>query len=108
VAIFRVIVRGRFGPLDAEHRTGLLAAAGEHDLLTSAPLFTATGTLSYDRRADFFSYRIEVRVDEHEPGASRAAALERAVAVATADLERRGLPWRDLRTEGVDMASVWD
>ncbi len=24
------------------------------------------------------------------------------------DLERRGLPWRDLRTEGTDMASVWE
>jgi hypothetical protein len=108
MAIFRIIVRGRFGPLDADRRADLLAAADQHDVVTGGPLFTATGTLAYDRRVDFFSYRVEVRVDEPEPGAARAAALEQAVAVATADLERRGLPWRELRTEGVDMTSVWD
>ena len=106
--VFRVIVRGRFGALDGHQRAALLTAADDHDMVAAGALFTAAGTLSYDRRIDFFSYRIEVRVDEDSPGAARAAAFEQAVALATADLERRGLPWRDLRTEGTDMASVWD
>ena len=39
---------------------------------------------------------------------AEATALAQAVEVATADLVRRGLPWRDLRATGTDMASMWD
>jgi hypothetical protein len=105
--IFRVIVRGRFGALDGERRAALLAAADDHDIVSSGAPFTATGTLAYDRRVDFFSYRVESRVDEDAPDAGRSAAFERAIAVAITDLERRGLPWRDLRASGSNMADVW-
>jgi hypothetical protein len=107
VRIFRIIVRGRFGPLDTAQRAALLAAADEHDMARAGPLFTADGTLSYDRRVDFFSVRAEVRVDEDAPDAAREVAFERALAVATAQLDRRGVPYRDLRPSGTNMADVW-
>jgi hypothetical protein len=107
VQIFRVIVRGRFGPLDTAQRAALLAAADEHDMARAGTLFTPDGTLSYDRRVDFFSVRAEVRVDEDAPDAAREAAFARAIAVATEHLERRGVPYRDLRPSGTNMADVW-
>jgi hypothetical protein len=107
VQIFRVIVRGRFGALDAARRASLLADADRHDALVAAR-FSAAGTLSYDRRIDFFSFRIEVRVEEEEaPDEARELAFERAIALATADLERRGVTGRDLRATGSNMADVW-
>ena len=107
VHVFRVIVRGRFDGLDDDQRATLLASAGDHDM-TSGQLFTIGGTLTYDRRLDFFSYRVESRVDTDEPATAEATALGHAVDVATEDLVRRGLPWHDLRATGTDMASMWD
>ena len=104
--VFRVIVRGRFDGLDDDQRAALRAAAGEHDMM-SGQLFTIGGTLTYDRRLDFFSYRVEARVDTDGPATAEATALEHAVEVATGDLVRRGLPWRDLRASGTNMADVW-
>jgi hypothetical protein len=104
VQIFRVIVRGRFGTLDDEQRTALQAALDGDDL--SNYRFTPSGTLAYDRRLDFFSVRVEVRVDEADD--APAAAFREAEARAVAELTRRGLPWRDeLRTTGTNMADVW-
>ena len=102
--IHRVIVRGRFGPLDDEQRTALRDAL-DRDELTSHR-FTPTGTLAYDRRLDFFSVRVEVRVDDGE--GAPAAAFREAESRAVAELTRLGLPWRDeLRTTGTNMADVW-
>jgi Family of unknown function (DUF6204) len=106
VKIFRVIVRGRFDGLDDAQRAALVGAVDEHDLLRNAQ-FTQTGAFTYDRQVDFFSYRLEVRVDADEPATARADAFERAQLLAAADLERRGLAWRDLRATGQDMADVW-
>lgn len=108
--IFRVIVRGRFGPLEADARQALRRAQPEHDVVTAGATFTRTGTLSYDDRIDFFSYRIEVRVADDEadgPDAARDLAFERATAIAADDLTRRGLPWRHLTPVGSNMADVW-
>jgi hypothetical protein len=110
VQIFRVIVRGRFGPLEPAQRERLVATADDHDLVSSDATFTAGGTLAYDGRIDFFSYRVEVRVgddDAHGPAAARDVAFERATAIAAADLERRGLPCRHLEPTGTNMADVW-
>ena len=102
--IFRVIVRGRFGTLDDEQRTALQAALDGDDL--SNYRFTPSGTLAYDRRLDFFSVRVEVRVDDGDDAA--AAAFAEAEARAVAELTRLGLPWREgLRTTGSNMADVW-
>lgn len=114
VQIFRVIVRGRFGPLEPATREALWTAAGDHDIVTAGATFTAAGTLSYDTRLDFFSYRIEVRVPDDEadgpdgPDPARAVAFERATAIAAADLERRRLPWRQLSPTGSNMADIWN
>jgi hypothetical protein len=106
VKIFRVIVRGRFDGLDDDRRAALVAAVDDHDLLGNAQ-FTNAGAFTYDRRVDFFSYRFEVRVDADDPRTATADAFERACALASADLERRGLAGRDLRATGQDMADVW-
>jgi hypothetical protein len=111
VQIFRVIVRGRFAAPTDEQRARLEAARPEHDLSAAGPLFTAAGSLAYDRRLDFFSVRVEVRVaddDATDPATARAVAFERATEVATGHLTARGLGWRDLRVTGQDMAAVWD
>lgn len=108
--IFRVIVRGRFGVLDPDTRAGLVAAAPEHDIVLGRLGFTADGTLAYDHRVDFFSYRIEVRIRDNEgedPTAIRERALDDAVRTASEDLERRGLTHRGLRATGSNMGDVW-
>ncbi len=101
--IFRVIVRGRFGPLDDERRDALRAELDGHEL--AGYRFTPTGTLTYDRRIDFFSVRAEVRVEDADD--AQATAYERATALAVAELARRDLPWRDLKPSGANMADVW-
>jgi len=104
VQIYRVIVRGRFGALDDEQRTTLRDALDRDDVISHR--FTSTGTLAYDRRVDFFSVRVEVRVEEGDD--APAAAFREAEARAVAELTRLGLPWREeLRTTGSNMADVW-
>jgi Family of unknown function (DUF6204) len=103
VQIFRVIVRGRFGPLDDERRDVLRAELDGHELASYR--FTPTGTLAYDRRVDFFSVRVEVRVEDGDE--AQHAAFERATELAIAELGRRDLPWRDLKPTGANMADVW-
>lgn len=106
--IFRVTVRGRFDGLSDEVRDRLVAAAAEHDHLMAR--FDATGTLVYDKAIDFFSFRIEVRVqtdDADPPAAATRAAFEGATARAVAVLDGLGAGYRDLKPEGTDMADVW-
>ena len=102
--IYRVIVRGRFGALDDEQRTTLRDALDRDDITSYR--FTPAGTLAYDRRLDFFSVRVEVRVEDGDD--APAAAFRDAEALAVAELTRLGLPWRDeLRSTGSNMADVW-
>ena len=111
VQIFRVIVRGRFGEMEPDARAALREALDEHDLVIARLGFTTAGTLAYDERIDFFSYRIEVRLTDEEAGeggSARDLAFERAVEVAAADLDRRGLPWRSLEATGSNMSDVWN
>jgi Family of unknown function (DUF6204) len=103
VQIFRVIVRGRFGPLDDARRDELRAELDGDELASHR--FTSTGTLTYDRRLDFFSVRVEVRIDDEQD--APAAAFRRAEELAVAQLTQRDLPYRDLRTTGSNMADVW-
>lgn len=108
--IFRVIVRGRFGDLDAETRAELVAAAPKHDIVLGHLTFNSEGSLAYDERVDFFSYRIEARVPDtagEDPTTIRERALDDAIRTASEDLERRGLPHRGLRATGSNMGDVW-
>lgn len=109
--IFRVIVRGRFGELGPAYRAALLDAVHEHDVVSSALGFTPSGTFAYDERIDFFTYRVEVRLTDEEVSdveSTRDLAFARAVEVAAADLENRGLPWRSLTPTGSNMSDVWN
>jgi hypothetical protein len=110
--IFRVLVRGRFGPLDADARARLLAEADRHTVAESA--FTETGTLTYDRTLSSFGFRIQVRVradDDAEDAAAEAEAVALGERAACAELDRLGAGAaggdRDLRTTASDMAAVW-
>jgi hypothetical protein len=100
VRIFRVIVRGRFHGLDPLVTAQLLADLEGRSELDSY-VFTKAGTLVYDKRLDFWSFRVEVRVEDDQDPHALAQGL------ATAELERLGATWRDLRRSGTDMASVW-
>jgi hypothetical protein len=110
VRVYRCTVRGRFGPLDPPLRAHLLADADAHDLLAIAG-FTAEGSLAYDRRIDFFSYRLEVRLDSDDVDggeeALQARAEQLAIERAEAGLAAAGLPHRELRATSMDMAAVW-
>ncbi|MCU1374848.1 MAG: hypothetical protein JWO68_2134 [Actinomycetia bacterium] len=100
MAIYRVFVRGRFGPLDDETRDRLLAELDRHDVL--AARFTPEGSMTYERMLFNFTFRVEVRDPDEDAAAARAEQL------AMAHLEREGIPYRDLRVSATDMASVWD
>jgi hypothetical protein len=100
MAIWRVFVRGRFGDLDEPTRDRLLAELDQHDVL--AARFTPEGSMTYERMLHNFTIRVEVREPEEDD------ALARAEALAVAQLERAGIPHRDLRTSATDMATVWD
>jgi hypothetical protein len=102
--IYRVIVRGFFGELDGPTRAGLLAEADEHEPLAAA--FTTAGTLTYDRRLVAFSLRYEMRRADDADDPSAAVSAE-ALARATDELRRAGIPYTGLRVQAIDMADAW-
>ena len=107
IHVFRVIVRGRFAALDPENRAALLEAVDEHEALRAK--FTKEGTLTYDRRIDFFSFRYEIRIQGDDvSGDGSAEAYEAGMEQARRDLDRLGLAHRDLRATGSDLTRVWD
>ena len=106
--IFRVTVRGRFDGLDEGARERLAAVAEEHDHMHAR--FTEAGTLTYDRRLDFFSFRVQQREREADhAGAAEASvhAAERAIEQAGAAVQAFGASFRDLRITSTDMADMW-
>ena len=104
--IYRIIVRGRFDALDDAARAALRAERERTDELDSYA-FSKDGTLTFDRRLDFWSVRAEVRVRDDESDDPKALAEARATALAQAHLEARGVAGRDLRLTGQAMADVW-
>jgi hypothetical protein len=96
---YRVLVRGRFTDLDDAGRARLLAAADEHDMLTSG--FTEDGTLTYDRATlDFFSFRVQLRA---EVETTDRAVCDRGLALAATAVEEFGVDFRDLRASATDL-----
>lgn len=102
--IYRVIVRGFFGELDAPTRAGLLAEADDHEPLAAA--FTTAGTLTYDRRLVAFSLRYEMREADDVDDPATAVSV-RARERATDELRRAGIPHGDLRVQAIDVAATW-
>jgi hypothetical protein len=95
---YRVLVRGRFTDLDDDGRARLLAALGEHDLLTSG--FSEAGALSYDANVDFFSYRVQFRA---AVAANDRAVCDRGLALAARAVDSLGVDFRDMKASATDM-----
>jgi hypothetical protein len=104
--VYRVIVRGRIDALDDEQRDELRAEAPDHEALRAA--FTREGTLTYDDRLDFFSFRYEVRVRSDDGSDPTEKAFDQAVARAASFLDGRGIAYRYLKPTGTDLTRIWD
>jgi hypothetical protein len=98
---YRVLVRGRFTDLDDAGRARLLAAAEEHDMLTSG--FSEDGALTYDKALDFFSFRVQLRA---EVETTDRAVCDRGLALAAGAVEAFGVDFRDLRASATDLDLV--
>jgi hypothetical protein len=100
--VFRITVRGAFDGLSAGQRAGLLARAGEHDVLHAA--FIPEGHLTYDIAArPAFTFRF-LAGGAGEDGL--LPATEAAEAAATAWLTSRGYPFTNLRSQGEDLSQA--
>jgi hypothetical protein len=102
--IYRATVKGRFADLDDEARARLTAELPEHEVLVAGGYHEA-GSLTYDRALDFFRYRVQLRADGDDP---EAEAVERAMQMAEAELDRLGVANRGLEVTITDMASMWE
>jgi hypothetical protein len=102
VRIFRATVRGQFDGLDEDQSAALRARADEHDLLQSS--FSKEGFFAYSPGLTWFNLRYEVR----HPDETTDAVVEAAVLDQAAEhLGRLGVPYKRLRVDLMDMASVW-
>ena len=100
--IFRATVRGQFDGLGEDQADALRARADEHDLLQAS--FTKEGFFAYSPGLTWFNLRYEVR----HPDETSDAEVETAVLDQAAErLERMGIPYKRLRVDLMDMASVW-
>jgi hypothetical protein len=99
VRVFRVVVRGQFKSLTERARAMLAASVDDHDIFRSA--FTEEGTLTYDRRLQFFNLRYEVRTSDpdEDPASTALAEAERFLQVM-------GLTHGPLKAVATDMATM--
>ncbi|MET7751168.1 DUF6204 family protein [Micromonospora sp. NPDC005367] len=98
---YRVIVRGKFAPLDDEQRAALLTKADEHDVFRAK--FTEDGTVTYERSLIGFTFRCVVPATEEE---KEAAVIGRAEAPAAAAVRRLGADLRDLTSVSTDLDNI--
>lgn len=100
--IFRATVRGQFAGLDEEQQAALRARAEEHDILNAS--FSREGSFVYSPGLTWFNLRYERRSpDEATDPEVEAQALE-----AAADrLARMDIPYKRLRVDLMDMATIW-
>jgi len=98
----RVTVRGSFDQLSDDQRAELLAEAAEHDFRYTE--YTPQGHLSYDLAArPFFTFRF---AGEAASEAEVPAVTARAEAAAAAWLTSRGLGYKHLTSQTVDLSQV--
>ena len=98
--VFRVTLRGRFTDLTEPARAYLQRHVDEHDIFDSA--YTPEGTLTYDKRLDFFNLRYEVRAVDGD------VAAEHAIVEANRFLATMGLTHGPLKPTVVDVSAMWD
>jgi hypothetical protein len=100
--IFRATVRGQFDGLGERQQVDLRSRADEHDILASS--FRREGSFVYTPALTWFNLRYELRSpDEATDPEVEAQALE----TAAERLNRRGIPYKRLRVDLMDMASIW-
>jgi hypothetical protein len=104
--IYRVTVRGHFGPLAPEVRARLAAEAAAHDNLDAA--FTEAGTFTYDRNLVAFSFRYQLRVQAEGRDEADAAAADEGRSRAEASLAAGGITTKGLRATAANLGDVWD
>jgi Family of unknown function (DUF6204) len=98
----RVTVRGAFDRLTGDQRAALLAEQAEHDMRFTR--YTPQGHLSYEIEArPFFTFRFAEQVHEE---AEIPAVTARAEAAAAAWLTGRGLGYKNLTSQTVDLSQV--
>ena len=88
---FRVLIRGKFDPLDDEARALLKAKTDV--------AFTEEGTFTHDVNATAFTFRCQVPAG---PDDDERAAKDGA----TAALDAHGLPYRDLNYAVTDLRAI--
>ena len=100
--MFRVTVRGRFRDLSDETRRQLVSTQLDHDILESG--YTQGGTFTYDSKIDFFNLRYEIRGDAD---LTADTAATEGLHEAELFLLTMRFGYRDLKTNVVDMATMW-
>lgn len=100
--VYRVSVRGWFGPLDNASRARLEAAAACHDVVLAE--FTERGTLAYGLPLQTFTFRYQLR-ERGEDTELKAMAEARSRAIAS--LAALGVGHRDLQVRAMDMDELW-
>ncbi|MBB5081668.1 DUF6204 family protein [Nonomuraea endophytica] len=89
--MFRVTVRGSFGPLDERARAAVEAAAG--------PAYTREGTFTHDATMAAFTFRCQVAAEDDDGEAEAGQAALEALAA-------HGLPYRVLKLAVTDLRQV--
>jgi len=100
--IFRATVRGQFDGLDEEQQAALRARADEHDILEAS--FSREGTFVYSPGLTWFNLRYEMRSPDEATDPEVGA---QTLTQATEQLDCMGIPFKRLRVELLDMASMW-
>jgi hypothetical protein len=99
--ILRVTVRVRFADLSEQAQEYLRSNLALHDVSNSE--FSNEGTLTYDRRLDHFSFRLEIRT---APNSTDDRAIQLGIVQAQDFLKVMGFGYRSLRVGATDMSKV--
>ena len=100
--IFRATVRGQFDGLAEERQASLRARAEEHDILLAS--FSREGSFVYSPGLTWFNLRYELRSPDE---ATDREVEEQALTQAAERLDRMAIPYKRLRVDLMDMASIW-
>ena len=100
--IFRATVRGQFDGLDEAQQGALRARADEHDILEAS--FTKEGSFVYSPGLTWFNLRYELRSPDE---ATDPEVEEQALTQAAERLDRMAIPYKRLRVDLMDMATIW-